>query len=177
MYVNTGDGLNLRVSPKVSSQKICNLPIFTEVTVIEKNNDYTTIDGIKSQWVKVKSGNNIGWVFGGYLSETADEMTNLLGEWQSEYHWYRFRNDGTFLGGRNSSGLMWFGKWTLANGILYMNGKTGDEFDIVDFTDKADLIFIDDSQINIILHGRNEEYYRNIRKEIYKRTVLDWLTR
>jgi hypothetical protein len=44
MYVNTGDGLNLRTSPQKNSKKIYNLPILTKVIILEKSNVFDTID-------------------------------------------------------------------------------------------------------------------------------------
>jgi hypothetical protein len=68
MYVNTGDGLNMRTAPMTNSRKIRTLPIFTEVIILEKSNNIITIDGLSSAWYKIKVGNDIGWVFAGYLT-------------------------------------------------------------------------------------------------------------
>lgn len=39
----------------------------TEVEVLERNDDKTTIDNKEDYWYKVKAGSNEGWIFGGYI--------------------------------------------------------------------------------------------------------------
>jgi hypothetical protein len=72
MYVMAGDGLNLRSEPSVRSRIICALPFLTKVIIIDKDDNFVIIDGIKSQWYKVNIENNTGWLFGGYLSKNID---------------------------------------------------------------------------------------------------------
>ena len=72
MYVMAGDGLNLRAEPTTQSKVIRALPFLTKVKIIEKNDSFITIGGISSQWHKVSISNDIGWVFGGYLSNIID---------------------------------------------------------------------------------------------------------
>jgi len=72
MYVMSGDGLNLRAEPTIQSHKIRTLPFLTKVKVLEKSNNFITIDEINSQWYKVSIDSDIGWVFGGYLSLNVD---------------------------------------------------------------------------------------------------------
>jgi len=72
MYIMAGDGLNLRTEPTIHSQIIRALPFLTKVRIIEKSDNLIAIDGISSQWYKVSIDNDIGWVFGGYLSRNVD---------------------------------------------------------------------------------------------------------
>jgi len=72
MYVMAGDGLNLRAEPTTQSKIIRALPFLTKVNFLEKSGNFITIDGISSQWYKISVGNDVGWVFGGYLSNTID---------------------------------------------------------------------------------------------------------
>ena len=72
MYVMAGDGLNLRTEPTIQSQIIRVLPFLTKVKIIEKSDNFISLDGISSQWHKVSINNDIGWVFGGYLSKNID---------------------------------------------------------------------------------------------------------
>ena len=72
MYVMSGNGINLRTEPTIQSKIIRVLPFLTKVKIMEKDSNYITIDGISSQWYKVNTDNNIGWVFGGYLSKSID---------------------------------------------------------------------------------------------------------
>jgi hypothetical protein len=72
MYVMAGDGLNLRAEPTTQSKVIRALPFLTKVKILEKSDSITISAGISSQWYKVSIGNDIGWVFGGYLSNNID---------------------------------------------------------------------------------------------------------
>ena len=63
MYVISGDGLNLRTAPSISSQKIKTLPFGSKVTVISVSKDRVKIDNISSFWFQVQCETNIGWVF------------------------------------------------------------------------------------------------------------------
>jgi hypothetical protein len=69
MYVVSVNGLNLRSAPTTQSSIIRALPFLTKVVFFDKNEAFVSIDGIISQWYKIKIENDIGWVFGGYLSE------------------------------------------------------------------------------------------------------------
>jgi hypothetical protein len=72
MYVVAGDGLNLRAEPTTQSEVIRILPFLTKLKIIEKSDSFITISGISSQWYKVSIDNDVGWVFGGYLSNNID---------------------------------------------------------------------------------------------------------
>jgi hypothetical protein len=64
----TTDNLILRKEPSVNSQRIRILPVNTRVIILEIGKTDSTIGGITSKWYKVLAGNEMGWVFGGYLS-------------------------------------------------------------------------------------------------------------
>ena len=78
MYVNSREGLNVRKSPSLSSEKIGALKYGEYIGVVEEG-EIVTIDGIKARWAKIiidhdgndaaEDYNNYGWVFGGYLQE------------------------------------------------------------------------------------------------------------
>jgi hypothetical protein len=72
MYVIAGNGLNLRAEPTTQSKIICTIPFLTKVKIIDKNDELIKIDGISSQWYKIKVDNITGWIFGGYLSNIFD---------------------------------------------------------------------------------------------------------
>ena len=70
MYVNAIEGLIVRKSPNINSERIGLLPNNTIVEVITEvgNQDYVVIDDIRGKWVYIyvfSLGN--GWVFDGYL--------------------------------------------------------------------------------------------------------------
>jgi hypothetical protein len=128
MYVNTSDGLNLRIAPLSSSQRIRTLPFGSKVTVISISETRITIDNILSSWYQVQFENDIGWVFGGYLSKISPHNNLLIGDWQTETHFYRFYDNGKYNGGRKHSSLVTSGNWFLAdNNVLFLSGTAGDD--------------------------------------------------
>jgi len=60
--------IKLKNTPSLSDKEIGE-PIKkkTEVEVLERNDDKTTIDKKEEYWYKVKTGSNEGWIFGGYI--------------------------------------------------------------------------------------------------------------
>ena len=68
-FVNSFSGLNMRLSPDVSSEKIILIPNNSEVLIIETSERSDIIDGVESKWYKIKYMDYIGWVFWGYLSK------------------------------------------------------------------------------------------------------------
>ena len=77
-YVSSKEGLNVRESPTLDSEKIAALIYSSEVKVLEVGAE-ENIDGINANWVRVQipmlswgQKEKTGWVFGGYLSEKLD---------------------------------------------------------------------------------------------------------
>ncbi|MCR4823529.1 MAG: SH3 domain-containing protein [Treponema sp.] len=77
MYVNSREGLNVRKSPSMKSEKITTLKYGEYISVVEEG-EIVKIDGIKAPWAKIlvdydgsieDDYKNYGWVFGGYLQE------------------------------------------------------------------------------------------------------------
>lgn len=81
VIVNSPEGIKVRESPGLSSNKITGLPDKTVVKLINKGPE-ETIDGICSQWLNVELPNSIaekdniktGWVFGGYMNIYSDDL-------------------------------------------------------------------------------------------------------
>jgi hypothetical protein len=67
IYVASIDGLNLRSTPNTTGARIKLLPQNTELTILEKSEILETIDALQDYWFKVDTGDETGWVFGGYL--------------------------------------------------------------------------------------------------------------
>jgi len=174
MYVNTGDGLNIRKQPSQKSEIVAKVPFLSKVKVIRISDTKMKIDDIDSEWIEISTGNFSGWVFGGYLSQNNINLTKLLGDWESKYHWYRFKDNGSFAGGRNSSGLMYTGKWTVINNKLILEGVIGDEFDTKQFKDLSIITFITDDSVKLKLQGQDSNYNKIYADEVYKRTTLTW---
>lgn len=68
--VNSFEGLRVRNKPSLQAEKIGLLKYQETVRCIKIEKESVTIDGIKSNWYKVKSTetNLEGYVFGGYLT-------------------------------------------------------------------------------------------------------------
>jgi len=105
VYVGSFDGLNLRSNYGINGERIKLLPHNTELTVLERSEEKETIDKINDYWYKVDTGNEMGWVFGGYLfhkslndkimnvdekagiPETTTYKTTENFDWLTEYGW------------------------------------------------------------------------------------------
>lgn len=130
MFVNAGDGLRVRKSPDLNSEKLDTIPFMQSVKIISIG-DTVTIDDINDNWVKIllprylwENGEaEYGWVFGGYLSyekpsfsletESLAEIEALLRSkiWKlkDKRYVYEFNKDNTLSGGLLYSGLCFFG--------------------------------------------------------------------
>jgi len=67
-YVSPSRGLNLRSEPGSAGSRIKLLPQNTELTILERSEQRERIDGLFDYWYKVDEGDEIGWVYGGYIS-------------------------------------------------------------------------------------------------------------
>jgi hypothetical protein len=100
VYVASFDGLNLRSNYGVNSEKLKLLPQNTELTVIEKSEEKETIDKMHDYWYRVDTGNETGWVFGGYLfHEPVNnkirnmEIAKIIADVENSKFW----NDGSIM--------------------------------------------------------------------------------
>jgi hypothetical protein len=82
MYVNSKEGLRVRDAPGVSGNIVGLLPHKSSVFIEGKNDNEDIIDGIAGCWYFVKIDELQGWVFGGYLKETIEEIG-----------WYEFADE------------------------------------------------------------------------------------
>lgn len=87
-YVNSKNGLNLREKPTIDSNIIITIPNREKLEIIKYNKE-DIINGIKGRWVKINSGENVGWVFSGYLSNT--ENINFVQETNKKEHKLQFK--------------------------------------------------------------------------------------
>ena len=79
-YVAPHDGLNLRTEPGLGGARIRSLRQYTKLTVIDTSSGKETIDGINDYWYKVDTGEDTGWVFGGYLIFSPPGNYNVIVE-------------------------------------------------------------------------------------------------
>ena len=66
-YVVPHEGLNLRSTYSTTGVVIRLLPQNAELTILERTESKETIDGLLDYWYMVDTGEETGWVFGGYL--------------------------------------------------------------------------------------------------------------
>lgn len=84
LWVNATSGLNLRNLPNQQGEKIALLPYRTFVNILETEKRMVTIEGIRGNWVKIKTEDGlIGWVFNGFLSKT---LPREIGYWGIPNH-------------------------------------------------------------------------------------------
>ena len=146
MYVNTEEGLRVRKSPGINSERIGLLPHLAQVEVRKEDENYVVIDNIRGKWVYIYSVGYMGWVFGGYLMndnayrdylKTIDIEHSFLapdlvkfpsaGEeqwWQNNsMSYYMFSSDGNFKWEPYGSDISSLGIWYIEDGKLFLEYK------------------------------------------------------
>ncbi|WP_158441680.1 SH3 domain-containing protein [Nonlabens dokdonensis] len=73
-YVTYGDNLSLREAPNTDSKKIAVLPIHTKVEVLEVDENTIKVFNRETPWIKVKVGNEEGYIASGYLALRSIEL-------------------------------------------------------------------------------------------------------
>jgi len=149
LYVKSPEGLRIRNKPDLSRNKIGVLYDRMKVKIISAGEE-TTIDGIKSNWIKIllpietaqAKENVYGWIFGGYLTDkltpfSTKEWTDKdLQRYLCRFSWvkginsyYQFDADGSFKMGRLESGAGGYGKYTVSikNKTITVKASYGDE--------------------------------------------------
>ena len=93
MYVNSLDGLRVRVAPSLDSVRIGAYLHGERIIVYARNDASINIDGITDYWYQIRRAHFDGkwydtaWVFGGYLSESLPlDVPVVLGLWEDENH-------------------------------------------------------------------------------------------
>lgn len=80
------DDVSLRDCPSVQCEQLTTINIGTNVRLLAKSSTPHTINGIKSRWYKVKMGPQVGWIWGGMISQktmisnTNPELKFVFGE-------------------------------------------------------------------------------------------------
>lgn len=138
----------------------------------------TTIDGIKSNWIKIllpietaqAKENVYGWIFGGYMTDklapfSTDEWTDKdLQRYLCRFSWvtgirsyYQFDADGSFKMGRLESGAGGYGKYTVSmkNKTITVKASYGDEdFESEVKTEIYKIIKIEEDKITLNIDNR-----------------------
>lgn len=150
LYVKSPEGLRIRNKPDLSGNKIGVLYDRMKIKIISVGEE-TTIDGIKSNWIKIllpietaQANENVyGYIFGGYMTDKLDTFST--NEWTDKdlqrylcrFSWvtginsyYQFDADGSFKMGRLESGAGGYGKYTVSmnNKTISVKASYGDEF-------------------------------------------------
>lgn len=67
--VSARDGLRMRISPDVGSERVLTIPDRSAVEVLEESGDVVSISGTSGKWLRVRWNNTTGWVFGGFVDK------------------------------------------------------------------------------------------------------------
>ena len=119
MFVDSAEGLRVRVSPSLKSNRLCGIPHRLPVKVVAIGKE-EKIDGITAPWVEIlipryewKSEEpEYGWVFGGYLAEKQPKFDTS--NWGSA-------DVKRYLMSKTWQMLVWYDSWGAVN--FYENGK------------------------------------------------------
>ncbi|WP_299223424.1 hypothetical protein [uncultured Psychroserpens sp.] len=85
------DDVALRDCPSVQCEQLTTIKIGTNVRLLAKSEKPQTINGVKSRWYKVKMGPQVGWLWGGFISQktmvstTNPEVKFMFGEAGFDY--------------------------------------------------------------------------------------------
>ncbi|MFK7781536.1 hypothetical protein [Psychroserpens sp.] len=72
-----GDDVALRDCASVHCEQLTTINIGTNVRLLAKSSTPQTINGVTSRWYKIKMGPQVGWIFGGMISQkTMISQTN-----------------------------------------------------------------------------------------------------
>ncbi len=112
VYVAPPEGLNLRSTYSTTGAIVRLLPQNTELKVLERNEEKETIDGLHDYWYMVDTGNETGWVFGGYLfhKPVDSKFKNPQLEnhdWLTDFDW--FLQDGRRMVDPSADEIDWIG--------------------------------------------------------------------
>ena len=89
MFVNALAGLRVRDAPGLDGNRIGALDFGAEVRAIREDGDTFTIDNVEGKWMFVETDDLQGWIFGGFLSLSNDDVeplppphSGIIIEWQ-----------------------------------------------------------------------------------------------
>lgn len=177
LYVKSPEGLRIRNKPDLSGNKIGVLYDRMKVKIISVGKE-TTIDGIKSNWIKIllpvetaqAKENVYGYIFGGYMTDKLDPFSTK--EWTDKdlqrylcrFSWvtgirsyYQFAADGSYKMGRLESGAGGYGKYTVSikNKTITVKASYGDEdFESEVKTEIYKIIKIEEDKITLNIDNR-----------------------
>ncbi|MDR2702088.1 MAG: SH3 domain-containing protein [Spirochaetaceae bacterium] len=171
MYVNSIEGLRIRLEPSLNSTRIGSYLHGERIVVYERSNMRVTIDGITDYWYKTEyfkdfEGSYIrySWVFGGYLSNNLPpDAPVVLGRWDDENdsrQYYFFGPDHSYREGYKETDMGIWGTWKLNGNILTLILDSAMNDIIIDPPDIVNVQITIISRNNIILTFQNNERVR-----------------
>ncbi|EKD82325.1 MAG: hypothetical protein ACD_39C01358G0002 [uncultured bacterium] len=75
--ITAPSGATLRAEPDAKAAKVDKIPYLAEVNRTEWSDGQTTVEGITASWFKVTWQGKEGWVFGGLVCSTPQEMAMI----------------------------------------------------------------------------------------------------
>ncbi|TXD82708.1 SH3 domain-containing protein [Subsaximicrobium wynnwilliamsii] len=90
-----GDDVALRDCASAHCEQLTTITIGTNVRLLAKSETAQTINGVKSRWYKIKMGPQIGWIWGGLISQKTlvshvnPEVKFVFGEAGLDYKGYK----------------------------------------------------------------------------------------
>ncbi len=74
-WISAENGLRIRDKPNQSAKKLGVIPFGEKVNWLAENDEIVYLAGTHGKWTKIKWGETIGWVYGGFLSEMNPEQS------------------------------------------------------------------------------------------------------
>ena len=139
----------IRLEPNINSNVIAVLNINDEIELLENTNISEEINNTWSYWYKIRYGNILGYIFGGYLSINSFE-TNFLNGTNSNFYfrcttkmnWYYIRDGIKYYGSTidsHSDIFIYFNNQRINTNVLnrYWFNTHGSEFIPLRVTDES----------------------------------------
>jgi hypothetical protein len=177
-WITAQPGLRMRKSPNLKSEKICTIPYGEKVIILDEKNEIIKIADVNGKWTKVKWNDKVGWVFGGFLSETdinnKEKLTvdYLIGYWvicENCFEGYKF-NYESIEEVMPDGGT---GTWELKKDIIYINisyeahAHDSENYKHVEYSYRFEVLEYSKDYMRInIIHSSGTSYeqklYRNV---------------
>ncbi len=202
-WINSPEGLRLRSSPNLDSQKISLIEDRKEINVFEIG-PLDEIDGILSFWLRVEYNSIKGWIFGGYASivppvinqdinETELEICpeNLWGTWYSGYSdcpeyieqssfYITFDSNGNYRCGKNFTDIGTEGKYSFENNNLHLKLVLNEDSGHLEYNEIQKIIKLTETCLIYSKDNSDSEeisVYRYPKKalDLFYESDIDWI--
>lgn len=153
------DDVALRDCPSVQCEQLTTINIGTNVRLLAKSNTPHTINGIKSRWYKVKMGPQVGWIWGGMISQKTMASTSnpevkfVFGEAGYDFKGNRLFQIRALKNGAQVDKIVFQSKDLNENNISLMNEK--------EVNSNADVIAISDTKSSTSVETKSYIIFKN----------------